>query len=253
MKWESHKKITGIAAKIIGLSSKAVKLLTDASILPDKDPDYEVRRVKRGNKTVEKKYRLRHHDNPRTKKLIFKYAREARKKYKSGDLEEIWTQDLGRACHYVQDYVVNVHRKILFFKVKDMNVHDKFERRLTREEVPYEDMKKIAREDWYPSKFKSLVDKTLKESKTPQEAMYRASLVTTALIKLVTKPRVPREVFEKYRKWKIIFASTVITTSAFFGASLATGNLKASVITLVLLIVSLTNPVFWKYYEDVHW
>ena len=163
MKWATHKKITGIAAKLIGLGKKEVRLLTENSILPDKDPDYETKRVRKGNRTVEKKYRMRHHDNPRTKKLIFKYMKLARRDYKNGDLPEVWTQPLGRACHYVQDYVVNVHRKILFFKVKDVRVHDKFEKDLLKCDVPYDEMKKIAREEWYPSKFRKFLEYTLKE------------------------------------------------------------------------------------------
>lgn len=96
MKWRTHKAIT--RATCSKLDIQDAKEIADASILPDKEPDY-VYQV-RGKRRRMRVYRVRvAHHGSEALNLAFEYLKKARKAYMRGDVRYIEYLGRGSALH----------------------------------------------------------------------------------------------------------------------------------------------------------
>jgi len=245
MKWSSHKKITGKIGKYFGV--RDTKALNEASILPDKEYDYRIVKVKKHGKKYEKKVRLRHHLEPFIINKIIDYTIEARR-WKVRNSKN-YIIPLGKAAHYIQDNVIDPRKKILFFKVKDKKTHDKIESQIDKLNVPFEEVYKVEKMKFTLSDFEKEL-KRRKPTTDPEKAMKNATYLTAMLMKLVLKPEYPDNFWSKYRRIKIV---TIL--GAFFGIGvISVGYIFSNPLIMLMggstTAAFLTNPLFWERRKD---
>ncbi|MEM0302171.1 MAG: hypothetical protein QXI54_03250 [Archaeoglobaceae archaeon] len=190
MKWKDHIRITSEICRHFML--KNCREIAQASILPDKDPDYY---WASGRRRVYRR-RVPHHDV-----MAIDYALEhlkrARKQYMRG---ESFYEPLGRAIHYLQDYAVDPTEKLWIFSYRSESAHEE------RESFEFSvDLKavKIAKETkCYPHDFKNLVLET-KRGKNASEVSFACSFLTALAFKMLLNPEKPENLEENYEKAKI--------------------------------------------------
>lgn len=245
MKWASHKRITGKIGKHFGI--KETKELTEASILPDKEYDYRVVKVKKRGRTYEKKVRLRHHLEPFIINKIIEYTIEARRwKVKNS---KYYITPLGKAAHYIQDNVIDPRKKVLFFKVRDMKTHDRIEAKIDRMDVPFEEVYKVESMKFTLSDFEREL-KRRKPSTDPVECVHNATFLTAMLIKLVVNPEYPEDFWKKYRRSKIVSVFFVLGGITAIAAAYYFWWVPGFVVGGLSTLFGLLNPFFWKKHRD---
>jgi hypothetical protein len=198
MKWRDHKRITKYIAKSLGVSEELAHKLSEASILPDVSPDFglEVRVTKRGNVNV-KESRIQHHSE-KAKSWAWKYLYKARRQYLTGNPE--WVESLGRAVHYIQDYVVSKDRTILgFIKLKSWEVHDRIENNLSKYSIPREELLKASKIPVSANVLKEELDKSSPKEEE-KEVIAEATYLTTLAIKGVLRPTKPKGLEHEFNR-----------------------------------------------------
>ncbi|HIP57916.1 MAG TPA: hypothetical protein EYH00_01235 [Archaeoglobus profundus] len=197
MKWETHKAITRAVCYKLGIRS--AEKIVNASILPDRSPDFIY--VKK------KKVKVVHHDR-KALELAFEYLKKARKAYMKKD--EKYIEYLGRALHYIQDYCVDVRRRFLIFKLKSDLVHREREDNLANINVPKDAIIAALNEVCTPSDIKNIIFSS-KPKEDPREIMFIATYLTTIAIKSIFKPDRPYKLKENYIKALIIHTLLVLS------------------------------------------
>jgi len=189
LKWSDHKRITYAICRYYGLAE--ADLIADASILPDKDPDYYY--VYRKGKV--RRRRVRHHDSMAIR-IAFNYLKQARKAYLRG---EDYSIPLGRALHYIQDYTVDPTKKLWIFRYRSGRAHDERENGLKNIPVDINSVDRAKSDICYPHEF---VGKVLEVGRgsNPEEIMTKASYLTSLAVKLVVNPDKPENLEENYKK-----------------------------------------------------
>lgn len=193
MKWRDHRRITLEVCKYYGLEN--AEEVAEASILPDKDPDYY---WAYGRKRAYRR-RVPHHDSMAVD-MAFKYLKEARKKKLAG---KSFAEPLGRALHYLQDYSVDPTEKLWVFSYRSEEAHEVRELDLHSLPFNHHAVREGETASCYPHEFKSVVIATGR-GKTPEEIMRISTFLTSLAIKLVVNPDKPENLEEKYEKATII-------------------------------------------------
>lgn len=163
------------------------------SILPDKYPDYSLK-VGKGGRT--RRVRTPHHDVDALEFALY-YLKKARKAYLKKNPR--YTEYLGRALHYLQDYSVDPHKKILWFNIRSNHTHDAREDVLTLMYVPDEAIEEGLRQSCTPSNLKKILYGTTPK-KDPAEIIYLATYLTTIAVRAVVNPDRTPNLEESYKK-----------------------------------------------------
>jgi len=209
MKWRDHKRISYYVCKRVGLSDEVAKKVAEASILPDKEPDYV---LVRGKKRTYRK-RVAHHSVEGVK-VGFKYLKKARSFYVKGlDFEE----PLGRALHYFQDYAVSDRSGWFVFSWKSHEKHDERENSVSFMNIRDEVVEKGLKDRVLPSQFEGVVYvKGRKEE--GREILDVATYLTALAVKLVVDPDIPEDITERYSKRLKVHLAMVLLV--FYSVSL---------------------------------
>lgn len=193
MRWRDHIRITHEVCKYYGLQN--AREIAEASILPDKDPDYY---WDFGRSSSYQK-RVPHHDAMAVD-WAFKYLKKARKCWKAG---QPFAEYLGRALHYLQDHSVDPTKKLWVFSYRSDEAHEIREMDLRSQPVDYEAIRAAASERCYPHEFKGMVY-AAGAGKTAEEIMRISAYLTSLALKLVVNPDRPENLEEKYRKALVV-------------------------------------------------
>lgn len=232
MKWRTHMAITRAVCSRLGI--QAAKEIADASVLPDKDPDY-VYKFRWGKKRARvHRGRVAHHGRE-VLDLAFNYLKKARKAYMKGDNR--YVEYLGRALHYIQDYSVDPRQKLWIFEYRSGQAHDEREGNLARLQVPEEAISAGFNEVCTPSRVKEVIFK-VRPKKDPEEIMLLATFLSAVAVKLVFKPDKPHNLEENYRnalKTHVILVSLPLLM-LLFGVS-ASNLVLAVVFSLILHVL----------------
>lgn len=209
MKWKSHTAIAQAIAREMGLSDDLERALCTGSVEPDKRPDRAFK-VSRGGRTYIG--RAPHHAPPTG--TIMAYVWRARRAYLQGN--DYWAvKSLGRALHYVQDK--SVHTGFRGWK------HDSREEELADLVPPRKAVREgIERAVCSPGFVRECI-LAVRPRKDPQEAMYQATLVSSAIFASVIGPPDAEDQFAaEYRTkvrrhhMRIAAAGATISISALF-------------------------------------
>jgi len=189
MRWRDHIRITREVCEYYGLQN-AIEV-AEASILPDKDPDYY---WDYGRRSLYQR-RVPHHDE-KAVEWAFKYLKMARKSWKAG---QPFAEYLGRALHYLQDYSVDPTKKLWVFNYRSDEAHEARELDLQLQPVDHQAIKAGASQRCYPHEFKGAVH-AAGRGRTAEEAMRISTYLTSLALKLIVNPDRPENLEEKYRK-----------------------------------------------------
>jgi len=130
MKWETHRRITKFAWRKLNLPERWTGSVAEASLLPDRVPD---KTLKVGSSGKVYEGRVPHHEpNP---DLIMKHIWKARLSLLKRDRIQ-FVKSLGYALHYIQDGMVSMNKKFLFFSYKSYEAHEKIEEDLRLVPLP---------------------------------------------------------------------------------------------------------------------
>jgi|Deesub1362B_J571_1020462.scaffolds.fasta_scaffold00567_2 hypothetical protein len=217
MKWRDHRRITLEVCKFYGLDN--AKEIADASILPDKDPDYY---WSYGRRRAYRRH-VPHHDHMAID-MAFKYLKEARKNKLTGTS---FAEPLGRALHYLQDYSVDPTEKLWVFNYRSDTAHETRESDLSLLPVDYQAMRAGASTRCYPHEFKDVVY-GVGRGKTPRDIMQISTYLTSLAVKLVINPDKPDNLKGKYEKATMIhfiviaipWILTLLNTSNFLWSAI---------------------------------
>ena len=238
MKWETHKAITRTVCHKLGIKSAAEKI-ANASILPDKYPDFIYSKKKR--------VKVTHHDR-KALELAFEYLKKARKAYKRKD--EKYIEYLGRALHYIQDYCVDVRKKFLIFKFKSENIHRKRENNLTSINVPKDAIIAGLNEVCTPSNIKTIIFNS-KPKEDPREIMFIATYLTTIAVKSIFRPDKPPNLKRNYVKALTIHLLLVLSPFLLFLI-----EPSPSILALAIILSYLFHKLDFNYHRwklDYEW
>jgi len=237
MKWETHKAITRTVCHKLGI--KSAEKIANASILPDKYPDFIYSKKKR--------VKVTHHDREALE-LAFEYLKKARKAYIKKD--EKYIEYLGRAVHYIQDYCVDVRKKFLIFKFKSERVHRKRENKLTNISVPKDAIVAGLSEVCTPSNIKTIIFNS-EPKEDPREIMFVATYLTTIAVKSIFKPDKPHNLKKNYIKALVIHILLVLSPFLLLFIEVSFSTLTLSIILSFVLHKLDFNYHRWKL--DYEW
>jgi len=145
LRWADHKRISKNVSLFCGIPELLAKQISEASILPDRNPDYEIETYvtgRRKKRIKTRKVRIKHHSQEARKRHGITYTNPERALIKK---DNTWIIYLGRALHYLQDYTVS----------KDG--HDRLEASLSKVKFPLETVKSLLVEDIHANTLKSEV------------------------------------------------------------------------------------------------
>lgn len=240
MRWNTHRRITLEVCRYYGLQN--AREIAEASILPDKQPDYYwVYRRRRARRR-----RVPHHDAYAVD-FAFKYLKEARKAYLKGFSFE---GPLGRALHYIQDFVVDPTSKLWIFSYRSDEAHKDREDGLEKYPVPEEQIRLAEERTCYPHDFKTTVF-SFGRRKEPGEIMELATYLTSLAIKLVVKPDKPPNLTEEYRKNLRLHVALILLPWVL---PLIVADVSAAVFSaLASLAIHKLNFRYWRWKTDYEW
>jgi len=173
LKWRTHKLITRTVCK--ALSVPNAEDVADASILPDQHNEFF--ELPNG-----KHVRIKHH-SPLALKAAWKRLVAARKLLLAG---KDYSEELGMALHYIQDYSVDITKKFLIFRWRSVKVHDEREAALVKLPVPED-----AIEEGLKIRNPIALKKALFSEKPEMELekiMYTATMLSAAAVATVICP-----------------------------------------------------------------
>jgi len=242
VKWDDHRRITTYVCKLFNFDEETTRKISEASILPDKEPDYVI--VRRKKRTYRK--RVSHHSEEGLE-MGLKYLKIARKEFvKKGDFET----PLGRALHYFQDYVVGTEKKLWIFSFRSWEKHDQLEANLP-ERIDWKPAKEGMESKVYPHQILGTIRKRGK-GETPEEVLNLAVYATALAVKMVVDPYV-EGVEENYQKHLKIML--FISLLSFLSGLIALGlNLEGVLAGLFLVLVGyVLNIPFRRARFDYKW
>ena len=242
MKWEDHKRITTYVCKFFNFDKKTLMKISEASILPDIEPDYVIVRGRR--RTYRK--RVSHHSEEGLE-MGLKYLKIARKEFvRKGNFET----PLGRALHYIQDYVVGTEKKFWIFSFRSWEKHDQLEANLP-ERIDWKPAKEGMESKVYPHQILGKIRERGK-GETPEEVLDLAVYASALAVKSVVDPYI-EGVEENYRKHLKIML--LISFLSFLSGLIALGlNIGGLLAGLFLILVSYAlNIPFRRARFDYKW
>ena len=179
MRWRDHQRIVRAVCRILNIPENVTKNLVESVVTPDKNPDYyyyyQKGRLRRR--------RIPHH-SPQALKTAWNYIEQARRHYLR-NLE--YTYPLGRALHYIQDFVVEPTKKILIFSIKDWNKHEEIEHDISALKIDRKLVYKGTRLR-KPNEFKERLF-SARKSNDPKRALEEAILLTAGALTVVLNPK----------------------------------------------------------------
>ncbi len=171
MKWKTHKKITMAICRALNLPRRVV----DASTLPDQHREFTT--LPNG-----KHVRIAHHSRMALR-AAWQHTKNARRLLIQ---EEDYSEELGMALHYIQDYVVDPTRGIFVFKWRSNSAHDMREEELVNLPVDewaiFEGM-----EICDPNTLKKFLS-TIKRERDPEKIMHTATMASAAIARTLVDP-----------------------------------------------------------------
>ncbi|AIG98422.1 hypothetical protein AFULGI_00016630 [Archaeoglobus fulgidus DSM 8774] len=239
MKWRTHKAITRTVCSKLGIQAEEI---ANASVLPDKEPDYIYRAGRR------RVYRVRApHHGREALDLAFNYLKRARKAYLRGDRRYI--EYLGRALHYVQDYSVDPKEKLWIFEYRSGHAHDERENGVARLHVPEEAVSTGFNEVCTPHRVKEIVYGA-KPKKSPEEIMFLATYLSAIAVKSVFNPDKPPKLEENYSKALKIHVVLVLLPLLILLAGVTASTLALAAILSFVMHKLDFNYHRWKLEHD---
>ncbi len=178
MKRSTHLKITRVVCSALELDEKIV----EASILPDRELDRVMGRA------------IEHHGRAALR-IALKHLIRARKLLLRGIKN--YTEHLGRAVHYIQDCSVLPPGRVPFLGLKLYGAHEAFEGKVDSVPIPVEAVVKGLKEEIPPHEVRNRILR-LKPGRTPEEAVFRATYMTSLAVRAVVNPWKPPSLEEKY-------------------------------------------------------
>lgn len=226
MKWKDHQRITTYVCKLFNFDEKTTRKISEASILPDKEPDYII--VRKKKRTYRK--RVPHHSEEGLE-MGLRYLKIARKEFvRKGNFET----PLGRALHYFQDYVVGTEKKLWIFSFRSWDKHDQIESNLPKE-INWKSAKEGLESKVYPHQILGTIRERGKGD-TPEEVLNLAVYATALAVKMVVDPYI-EGIEENYQKHLKIML--LISLLSFLSGLIALGlNLEGVLAGLFLILVS---------------
>ncbi|MBI0582615.1 MAG: hypothetical protein ISF22_00150 [Methanomassiliicoccus sp.] len=245
MKWKSHTAIARAIATEMELPEDLERALCAGSIEPDKRPDKAYRVSKSGRTYIG---RAPHHMPPTG--TIMAYAWRARKAYLDGN--DYWAvKSLGRALHYVQDKCVHTG----FWK----RTHDVREEAIADHLPPMEAVREgIELAECSPSFVRECVN-TVRPVRDPRDAMYQATLYSSAIFASVIGPLDAGDRFDseyhravKGHRLRYVAAAGTIASSVA-AAYFFQQPLLALVGPAAGLAVVRVDPDFYRTRDEAEW
>lgn len=191
LKWADHKRITKDVSLVCGLPELLAKQIAEASVLPDKDPDYEIKAYvtgRRKRRIRTRKVRVKHHSQ-KAKEKAWNYLYQSRRALIEEDKN--WIRYLGRALHYLQDYTVSKESEVFgIFPVNDWKKHNRLEASLSKVRFPLEPIKSLLKENIHANTLKNEVY-MVKPSDNPADVLRLAVHLTALAIIGVVIPKEP--------------------------------------------------------------
>lgn len=189
MKWRDHVRITAEICRHFKLEN--CREIAQASILPDKDPDYY---WASGRRRIYRR-RVPHHEIMAID-FAFEHLKRARRQYLR---RESFHEPLGRALHYLQDYSVDPTEKLWIFSYRSELAHEERER--ADFSVDFNAVKSASETKCFPHEFKSLVLRT-KRGKNASEVSIASSFLTALAFKMLLNPEKPENLETNFEKAK---------------------------------------------------
>lgn len=247
MKWETHRRITREVARGCGIGME--NELAEASILPDKDPEYELR-VGRGGRVYEA--RVRHHGA--SKGLIMRHVWRARNAYLRGDVGKA-VEEAGRALHYVQDSCVSKLSKLWIFQFESERAHERREDELARVKPSFDAIMRGMKTPPSPRSIERAVSSIVPRS-SPQEIMDEACEKSASVLHPIFCPKsAPEGLVDEFRRKLRIHVKTYFL-AAIIAGFLTILLLKELGIVLGPALAYIIMHLDRKYYElseDARW
>ena len=222
--------------------------IVEASILPDKEPDY-VLGVK-----------VPHHERSALNMAV-KHLRTARKYFLRGNYRS-FARYLGRALHYIQDNTMQPPLKVPLplIRLKDYGPHDSFEEEVDRLPVPEEAILRGLREELTPLEVVGII-LSMSPGRTPKEAIYKAAYMTALAIKAVIKPKRPPDLESKYKLaltrhfflLSLPLSLTLIALAFSLMVSSSGGFLVAVLLLIAMYFVHRSDDEFNRVSFEMEW
>lgn len=203
--------IVGRVCREIGLSEGVVERAVEGAIDPDRNPEHELRKGRRGGK-----YHAQVSHHKARNRLIMKHLWRARiaklqNSYGSAGFS------LGRALHYVHDRCTGKGFLGLF--------HDRVEEKVSERSIPSEALQDgFAQSVSHPIAVEKFVGR-IRDSNKPEEIVTRASFASAWIAKAifdlgdVAKARQELRITTKRRRNAAIIAAGTLAAGALFSAS----------------------------------
>lgn len=245
MKWKSHTAIARAISIEMGLPDELEKALCAGSVEPDKRPDRAFRVGKKGSTYIG---RAPHHQPPTG--TIMAYAWRARKAYLMGN--EYWAaKSLGRALHYVQDKCV--HPGFMHWS-HDSREEDVADLKPPREAV----LRGLDLAVCSPFFVRQCV-LSVRPRKDASEAMYEATLFSSAIFASVLGPLDSEEGFHRdydhaVRGHRLRYAMAgAVGSSSIIAAYLTMEPLLLAVGAIGTFAAVRIDPDFYHLRDEAEW